>query len=113
MTVLTFCIYIIKTIVWVLRGATPWDGGDLLGVPGRAPRLLLLLSYRAVAVADLLCPGNSSQLPLSLPSCVLFRKIKLLFQCPMMNVIRSPHLTYPWITFKYVTANQAVINLSQ
>lgn len=83
-------------------------GWGVCRVPGRAPG-----PPQAVAVLDLLCPGNSSHLPLRLPSCVLFRKIQLLLQCPTMNVIWSLYLMCPWITCKYVTANQAVIHLSQ
>lgn len=94
-----------------LRGAKP--GGGCWGCPVGLPVHPCSSATRQFALLDLLCPGDSSQLPLSLPSCVLFRKIQLPFQCAMMNVIQSPYLTYPWITFKYVTANQAVINLSR
>lgn len=101
---------VINTTVYVLQGVKLSDRGGFRGCPTALPATSL--SYWVVAVVDLLCPGHSSQLPFSPPSCVLFREIKLLFQCAMMNVIRSPYLMCPWITFKYVTANQAVIALT-
>lgn len=63
MAVVTFWIDTIQTFVGVLWGA---ERG--MGVP-------LLLSFPALVFLDLLCPGDSPQLPLWLLLGVLFRKL--------------------------------------
>lgn len=77
-----------------------------LGGPAAFP------SSSSPAALQHLLPRKSSQMPGSFSCDALVSEMKLLFQCPVMDVSWSPYLIYPWITFKYITASQAVLNLS-